>query len=222
MSVILFGSISSIADTSELQRESFNEAFEKHGLDWRWDRDDYAAMLGKSGGRDRVSEYAASRGEDVDVAAVHATKSEIFQARLASDGVQPRPGVVEIVEAARGEGTLLGLVTTTSPENVAALTAALQSTVDVGSFDVVVDSSDVEDPKPAPAAYAFALDTLGVQAAECVAVEDNPGGVQSAAAAGVSVVAFPNENTADQEFEGASVLVDHLDYAELRRLLVAS
>ena len=65
MSVILFGSISSIADTSELQRESFNEAFEKHGLDWRWDRDDYAAMLGKSGGKDRVAEYAASRGEDV-------------------------------------------------------------------------------------------------------------------------------------------------------------
>ena len=69
---------------------------------------------------------------------------------------------------------------------------------------------------------ANALTDLGVQAGECVAVEDNPGGVQSAAAAGVSVVAFPNENTADQTFEGASVQVDHLDYAERRRLLVAS
>ena len=222
MSVILFGSISSIADTSELQRESFNDAFATHGLDWQWDRDDYAAMLGRSGGKDRVAEYAESRGEQVDAAAVHQTKSEVFQGKLASGGVQARPGVVEIVEAARREGTRLGLVTTTSPENVAALTAALLPDVEVGAFDVIVDSSDVDAPKPDPAAYAFALESLGVEAADCVAVEDNPGGVQSAVAAGVSCVAFPNENTADQEFEGASVRVDHLDYAELRNLLVAS
>jgi hypothetical protein len=37
---ILFGSISTVADTSELQREAFNAAFAEHGLDWRWDPDD--------------------------------------------------------------------------------------------------------------------------------------------------------------------------------------
>ena len=40
MPAILFGSISTVADTSELQREAFNQAFAEHGLDWRWDRDD--------------------------------------------------------------------------------------------------------------------------------------------------------------------------------------
>jgi hypothetical protein len=34
MSAILFGSISTLADTSELQRRAFNEAFSAHGLDW--------------------------------------------------------------------------------------------------------------------------------------------------------------------------------------------
>ena len=38
MSAILFGSISTLADTSELQRRAFNEAFEAHGLDWNWSR----------------------------------------------------------------------------------------------------------------------------------------------------------------------------------------
>lgn len=34
MGTILFGSISMLADTSEVQRESFNEAFGEFGLDW--------------------------------------------------------------------------------------------------------------------------------------------------------------------------------------------
>jgi HAD superfamily hydrolase (TIGR01509 family) len=221
MPAILFGSISSIADTSELQRESFNQAFEQHGLDWRWERDDYAAMLEKNGGQDRIAEYAASRGEDVDAAAVHRTKSEIFQARLAEEGAAARPGVVELVGAARKDGVLLGLVTTTSPENVSALSAALIPRVDVSSFDVVVDSSDVEHTKPDPDAYTYALETLGVEAADCVAIEDNPGGVQAAVTAGIRCVAFPNANTARQDFEGASARVDQLDYAELTRLTSA-
>ena len=66
MSALLLGSISTVADTSELQRQAFNQAFEAHGLDWRWDRDDYRAMLSTSGGQDRIAGYARSRGEDVD------------------------------------------------------------------------------------------------------------------------------------------------------------
>ncbi len=83
MSTILFGSISTLADTSELQRRAFNDAFEAYGLDWEWSRDDYASMLGSNGGADRIAQYAASRGLDVDAAAVHAKKSEIFQNLLA-------------------------------------------------------------------------------------------------------------------------------------------
>ena len=34
MATILFGSISTLADTSELQRQAFNDAFKAYGLDW--------------------------------------------------------------------------------------------------------------------------------------------------------------------------------------------
>ena len=64
-----------VVDTSELQRDAFNRAFEQHGLAWRWEREEYAALLAGNGGADRIADYAAERGEDVDVAAVHATKS---------------------------------------------------------------------------------------------------------------------------------------------------
>jgi HAD superfamily hydrolase (TIGR01509 family) len=211
MSAILFGSISTLADTSELQRRAFNEAFASHGLDWDWSRDDYTAMLGSNGGAQRVADYASSRGQDVDSSAIHATKSEIFRKLLNSEDVAPRPGVVPTMERAKQEGYKLGLVTTTSTENVAALLAALQRTLNADAFDLVVDSSSVDESKPDPASYLFALEKLGEDASSAVAIEDNVGGVQAAANAGVTCVAFPNENTSGGDFSAAAETVDALD-----------
>jgi HAD superfamily hydrolase (TIGR01509 family) len=215
-SAILLGSISTVVDTSELQREAFNEAFAQHGLDWRWDRDRYRAMLTGNGGGDRIAEYARSVGESVDAAAIHATKSSIFQQRLAATAARPRPGVAETIRAAHEAGLRVGLVTSTSKENVAALLDAVSAEIDATALDVVVDSSRVEQTKPDPAAYTVALRELGLEPGQCVAVEDNPGGVRAAVAAGIPCVAFPNENTDSLDFPGAATRVDALDLGALR------
>lgn len=218
VTTILFGSISTLADTSELQRDAFNRAFTEHGLSWRWDRDDYRATLDSNGGEARIASYAAGRGDDVDAAAVHATKSKLFQESLADSGISPRPGVVDAIAAAKADGGRVGLVTTTSRENIAALLDALGPDLSEDTFDVVVDVSDVDEPKPDPAAYTYALDKLGLSADDAVAVEDNVGGVESAVAAGLVCVAFPNENTAGHDFSAAAEEIDRVDYEELRDL----
>ncbi|MET0998576.1 MAG: HAD hydrolase-like protein, partial [Marmoricola sp.] len=107
MSAILFGSISTLADTSEIQRQAFNEAFQAHGLDWHWERAEYVSLLEKSGGKDRIAAYAESLGQEVDAEAIHQTKSEIFQNTLATTELTPRPGVVETMEAAQRDGVKL-------------------------------------------------------------------------------------------------------------------
>ena len=127
MTALLFGSISSVADSSELQREAFNEAFAEHGLDWNWDRDDYRSRLGKAGGEARIADEATARGEDVDAAAVHATKSRIFQEKLRTQAPAPRPGVLDALRAAKSQGWKTGFVTTTSRDNVLALLDGLQA-----------------------------------------------------------------------------------------------
>jgi HAD superfamily hydrolase (TIGR01509 family) len=218
MSALLLGSISTVADTSELQRQAFNQAFEAHGLDWRWDRDDYRAMLSASGGQDRVAGYARSRGEDVDAQAVHETKSKLFRDLLATAGLAPRPGVADTIKAAKDRGWKVGLVTTTSRANVDALLGRLHPQVGDQDFDVIVDSASVGSPKPDPAAYVFALQALNEAPGDCVAVEDNVGGVQAAVAAGVPCVAFPNENTGQHDFSAAAKRVGRLDFAELQSL----
>ncbi len=221
MSAILFGSISTIADTSELQREAFNEAFAEHGLDWHWDRDKYLSMLEHSGGANRIADYARSLGQDVDAAAVHQSKSRIFQERLAEADVRPRPGVVDTIKSAKSQRLKVALVTTTSEQNIGSLIQALSPAIERAHFDIIVNSASVEQPKPDKAAYSFALTSLDEDAQDCVAVEDNVEGVEAAAAAGVKVVAFPNENTTGHDFARAERRVDHVSFEELRELISA-
>jgi HAD superfamily hydrolase (TIGR01509 family) len=215
MSAILFGSISTLVDSSELQRRAFNEAFEAHGLDWQWSQPDYAAMLESNGGAQRIADYAESRGDDVDAETVHATKSQIFQELLATAGLKPRPGVLATVNEAKRRDVKLGFVTTTSPENISALLEALSPDIDADTFDVIVDRDSVDSPKPDAASYLFALQQLGEDADTAVAIEDNVGGVTAASAAGVRCVAFPNENTVDGDFGAAAKTVESLDAGQL-------
>lgn len=222
MSAILFGSISTLADTSELQRRAFNEAFGAAGLDWEWSRDDYISMLESNGGAQRIADYAEQKGEDdVDAAAIHTAKSEIFRELLGTQNVSARPGVADTIERAKQQGHRIGLVTTTSPENVAALLDALKDQIDAGAFDIVVDKTAVEDPKPSPSSYLYALSELGVDAADAVAIEDNVGGVAAAAEAGITCVAFPNENTAAGDFSKAAETVQSVDVDHLAKLVAA-
>lgn len=215
MSAVLFGSIGTLAETSEIQRESFHQAFRAHGLDWTWDRDEYRAMLAGSGGRNRIAAYARSRGEDVDADAVHRSKSAFFRENLATAGLTPRPGVAETVAAARAQGVRLGLVTTTAADTLTALFAALGPDVRREDFAVVVDVDQVHAPKPDAAAYTHALGALGERGEDCVAVEDNGDGVTAAVAAGVPCVAFPGANTGGHSYSAARAVVDRLDPAAL-------
>lgn len=61
-----------------------------------------------------------------------------------------------------------------------------------GCFAATVSSEEVARGKPAPDVYAHAVTQLGVDARDCVAVEDSTNGIRSALAAGLRVVAVPN------------------------------
>jgi HAD superfamily hydrolase (TIGR01509 family) len=60
-------------------------------------------------------------------------------------------------------------------------------------FLAVVSSEEVPRGKPAPDVYLEAARRLGVPAERCAAVEDSHSGIRSAKAAGMRVVAIPNQ-----------------------------
>lgn len=216
---VLFGSIGTLVETSEMQRRAFNEAFAEAGLDWHWDLGEYRSMLDASGGRDRVAAYAEGRGEEVEAAALHARKTDLFGEAMRRDGLALRPGVRDVIVWARQQGVPVGFATTTSAQNVDAILAALNGAVTRATFAFVGDADMVERPKPDPEIYRLALERLGVEAARCVAIEDTGVNLAAPVAAGIAAIAFPGANTMSHNFRSARAVVDELDPSTIETVL---
>jgi HAD superfamily hydrolase (TIGR01509 family) len=63
-----------------------------------------------------------------------------------------------------------------------------------GRFSVTTSSEEVAAGKPQPDVYLETARRMGMTAVSCVAVEDSGVGIQSAVAAGLTVVAIPNRD----------------------------
>jgi HAD superfamily hydrolase (TIGR01509 family) len=108
---------------------------------------------------------------------------------LAGD-VPWRPGAREALSSVRAAGIRTALVTSTER----ALTEVALDSIGRDFFDVTVCGDEVGgENKPLPRPYLRAAELLGVDPADCVAVEDSVTGVTSAAAAGCTVLVVPAE-----------------------------
>ncbi|MEM7521514.1 MAG: HAD-IA family hydrolase [Pseudomonadota bacterium] len=220
MKALFFGSIGSVVETSDMQRDAFNRAFRAHGLDWSWDAKTYRDLLVRSGGAARVAAFAKERGEPVDAAAVHATKTMLFQADMAAAKLTPRDGVREALRLADVTGLKTAFISATDPATVAHVSAAL--TGGGSSFDLVTDAQVGTASKPAPDIYLYALNQLSLSARDVVVIEDNVDGVAAANSAGCRVIAYPGANTGPHDYRRADTVVTSDLLATIQATLFSS
>jgi HAD superfamily hydrolase (TIGR01509 family) len=97
-------------------------------------------------------------------------------------------GARELLLALHDAGVPCGLVTMSYQRFVAPILEHLPPE----TFRVIVTGDMVDNGKPHPEAYLTAAAALGVDPADCVAIEDSPTGATSAAAAGCTVLVVPN------------------------------
>lgn len=98
-----------------------------------------------------------------------------------------RPGARELIEEIGRAGVPMALVTMSMGPLAGLVARSLGDDV----FTVVVTGSDVENGKPHPEPYLSATAQLGVDPAECVAIEDSIPGIASAVAAGTRAIGVP-------------------------------
>jgi beta-phosphoglucomutase-like phosphatase (HAD superfamily) len=68
--------------------------------------------------------------------------------------------------------------------------ASLEITGLARFFDFVFSACDVSSGKPAPDLFLHAASRMGVQALDCIVIEDSPAGVTAATAAGMTAIGF--------------------------------
>ena len=93
LKAVFFGAIGTIAETSDLQRQSFNAAFAEAGLDWHWSPTLYQSLLKTNGGQERLREFrdgdpARHSVSDATVESLHSAKTRHYvQLLQASDAL---------------------------------------------------------------------------------------------------------------------------------------
>ena len=207
---ILFGSIGTLVETSELQRRAFNQAFSEAGLDWTWNPDEYKNMLKKSGGRNRINEYATDRGIKVNAHELHLKKTEIFDNMMKEEGISLRPGVANLIGYAIDNNVHLAFVTSTSNANVDAIFMALNGQLNRNDFNFIGHDKMVSKPKPDSEIYLKALSILKLNAKDCLAIEDTEVSMRSAINANIKCIAFPGALALDNDFSDAFYITDDL------------
>ncbi|HSK49647.1 MAG TPA: HAD family phosphatase [Solirubrobacterales bacterium] len=105
-------------------------------------------------------------------------------------GVEAMLGARELLEALKGRGTPIGLVSN-SPLIFVRRSLEIAGFHEI--FDVVLSAHEVGAPKPAPDPYLEACRRLEVEPGpSVVALEDSPTGVAAAVAAGLTVIGVPS------------------------------
>ena len=217
---IIFDVDGTLAETEELHRRAFNEAFAAAGLDWHWDRADYRRLLKVTGGKERIAAHVAAAGvASPDIPALHRDKTERYTALMAAGEIALRPGIAELIADARSEGLRIAIATTTSRPNVDALIRATMGADTGAIFDAVAAGDEVAAKKPAPDVYLLALHRLNLTAPEAVALEDSLNGFTSAHAAGLRCIVAASAYTDEETHPPPAIRIDGFErVARVERL----
>lgn len=215
---LIFDVDGTMADTEEAHRAAFNNAFERYKLGWTWSRDVYRELLLTTGGKERIAAYLATlalgsaerRRLTELIPAIHAEKTKFYSAFVAGGAIPLRDGVLRLAEEALAAGGKLAIASTTTPANVDALLQSAFGTRGLSMFSVIACGDQVRAKKPAPDIYRLALEHLGLQPDQAVALEDSHNGLRSAAAAGLWTVVTPTYWTEHHDFAGAALLLPSL------------
>ena len=212
---LIFDVDGTLAETEELHRQAFNHAFVRHGLDWHWDRAVYKDLLRVTGGKERIRAYHGRRENasplsDADIAELHRVKTAHYAGLIETGCCPLRPGVTDLLTAAKARGQRLAIATTTSHGNIDALLSQALGKRWAGDFDAIVAGDDVRDKKPAPDVYLEVLARLKLEASGCVAIEDSANGLIAASRVNIPVLITRSMFFRDDDFSAARVVLDDL------------
>jgi HAD superfamily hydrolase (TIGR01509 family) len=207
MQALIFDVDGTLAETEELHRAAFNEAFAApDGTGWHWDQPLYAKLLAVTGGKERIAHFAPTLPAG-RIQSLHAAKTAHYARLVATGGLDPRPGIRRLLQAAHHAGVKLAIATTTSPANIETLLAACGN---LPPFDAIAAGDEVAAKKPAPDVYLLALRRLGLPAEACVAIEDTENGLRSASGAGLRCLITTSLYGGTGRFPGAAAVVTDL------------
>jgi len=186
---VLFDMDGTLFDTEPIYCEAYRAAYARQGGEL--DPETYFRELIGRANHDIESSLEAMAQDGFDVPRFRREWREIWKALVAKSPPHPLPGVTELLARLFELGIPVALA---SSSDRADIRLCLKAAALSHFFPVRAAGDEVAAGKPAPDIYQLACRRLGVDPADCLAIEDSLHGVTSARAAGIKVLWVTTSN----------------------------
>ena len=190
---VLFDLDGTLIDTERIYRKVWPETIAHFG--GHMSDGQYLALrsLGRPFSREKFAEWFP----DIDYDEARAYRGGLFNAQVAAEGgIQAKPGAKKILQYLQERGILCAIATATDEERTRAF---LTEAGLLPLINRICCATQVRQGKPSPELYLYTCEVLNLSPSQCLAVEDAPNGIRSAASAGLRVLFIPDQTEDEPE-----------------------
>lgn len=145
-------------------------------------------------------------GLDEDIKTLMDKRYKVYH-ELLQDNLHAQPGLSQLLKLLAANHILMGIASSSPLEHIYLVLKGLKIEQ---YFTSITSSYEVPHGKPFPDVYLKAAEKMHIEPSSCIVFEDAESGVTAAKAAGMKVIAVPNEFTKDQDVSKADIVVDSL------------
>lgn len=212
---VLFDMDGLIVDTEPIHFQAFRALMREYGHDLP---ESVMAQLVGFVEEKNIQDLKQMYGIEDPAEEMVARRHEHFMRLIRTEPIPVFPGFWELSDELRRRAVKQAVVSSSASDQVALILrrvfeASGRPESAQERFDAIVTGNDIARNKPAPDIYLRGAERVGVPPPECLALEDSPPGVRSAAAAGCIAVAVPNDYSRGLEFPGARAVIGSLHEA---------
>lgn len=210
---VLFDMDGLMINTEPLQSQAYEVVLRQYGKDPKF----YSTgVIQKVGVRekDNWELIKTAHGLEEDTTVLMTKRGKVYLEILRKNLV-PQPGLLHVLKLFKSLNLPMAVASSSVVDHIELVLEGLGVRE---YFSAVVSGQSVAHGKPAPDIFLEAAKQLGVNPKDCLVLEDAQTGVEAGEAAGATVIAVPNEFTADQDLSSADKIVASLADIDLKMI----
>ncbi len=192
-----------IADTAQYHWKGWQIVFRKRGTNYT--EEDFRRNTGKRSDT-IVKSVLGEKIAQNDITKIIQEKDETFR-QLMGQNIRPFPGVLKLITSLKEHGFKIAIASSAPMENIQWITRHLKI---YSRFDAIISGWEVTKGKPDPQTFLLAAEKLGIEAENCIVIEDAISGVTASKRAGMLCIAVTN-TTPREELRRADLIIDTLE-----------
>ncbi|GAP06085.1 haloacid dehalogenase superfamily, subfamily IA, variant 3 with third motif having DD or ED [Anaerolinea thermolimosa] len=180
-------------DSERVSQRSWSEVMRRAGYELT--EEVYLQMIGRTE-KDVKQILTSVYGEAFPFERMYHEREETFLRILEMEGIPVKAGLFELLDWVESRKLKMAVATSTYGKLAERklMAAGIRE-----RFQVIVSGDEVDHGKPAPDLFLGAARRIGVNAPECVVLEDSQAGIQAAYAAGMKAILVPDMQPLDEQ-----------------------